>query len=136
MTEFDALVLAAGRGTRMKSPLPKVLHSLAGRPLVYYPVRAALDLGARRVVVVVSPDAREVVATVLERHLPGAPLLFAVQEEPRGTGDAAKSGLSAGSGAGRVLLLYGDTPLLQASDLAPVLEPLASGAALSLLTFQ
>jgi len=136
MSDLDAIVLAAGRGTRMRSALPKVLHSLAGRPLAYYPVRAALELGARRVVVVVSPDAKDAVERALSQHLPAAPLQFAIQEQALGTGDAAKAGLAALSGSAQVLLLYGDTPLLSATDLEPVLAPLRSGAALSLLTFQ
>jgi bifunctional UDP-N-acetylglucosamine pyrophosphorylase/glucosamine-1-phosphate N-acetyltransferase len=136
MKDLDVLVLAAGRGTRMKSPLPKVLHSIAGRPLVYYPVRAALDLGARSVVVVVSPDAAEAVERSLERHLPGAPLMYAIQEHPRGTGDAAKAGLTRLGADGQVLFLYGDTPLLRSADLLPVLAPLEAGSALAFLTFQ
>lgn len=136
MSELDVLVLAAGRGTRMKSQLPKVLHSIAGRPLVYYPVRAALDLGARSVVVVTSPDTREAIENELSKHVPGAPLSYAIQEQPLGTGDAAKAGLSLLEGSGQVLFLYGDTPLLQAADLVPVLAPLSSGSALSFLTFE
>ena len=136
MNDLDVLVLAAGRGTRMKSALPKVLHPVAGRPLLYYPVRAALDLGARSVVVVVSPDAAAAVEQALAQHLPGAPLAYAIQEQACGTGDAAKAGLARLRGEGRVMFLYGDTPLLQSADLLPVLEPVASGAALSFLTFQ
>lgn len=136
MRSLDAIVLAAGRGTRMKSELPKVLHAIAGRPLVYFPVRAALDLGAKRVVIVVSPDARAAVEGALSRHLPDAPLTYAVQEQALGTGDAAKAGLSALTDAARLLLLYGDTPLLQASDLEPLLAPLDAGAGLSFLTFE
>jgi len=135
MKDLDVLVLAAGRGTRMKSQLPKVLHPIAGRPLVYYPVRAALDLGARSVVVVVSPDARDAVEAALAQHLPGAPLAYAVQTQALGTGDAAKAGLAKLPGSGHVLILYGDTPLLEAAHLQPVFEPLARGAALSFLTF-
>jgi len=136
MRNLDVIVLAAGRGTRMKSPLPKVLHAIAGRPLVYFPVKAALDLGARRVIVVVSPDAREEVVSALGRHLPNAPLGYAVQERALGTGDAAKVGLGQLTDAGQVLILYGDTPLLQASDLEPVLTPLDDRVKLSFLTFE
>jgi bifunctional UDP-N-acetylglucosamine pyrophosphorylase / glucosamine-1-phosphate N-acetyltransferase len=135
MSVLDAVVLAAGRGKRMKSELPKVLHPIAGRPLLYFPVRAALDLGARRVVVVVSPDTREAVRVALARHLPHAPLEYAVQDSARGTGDAAKAGLSLLSDPDRVLFLYGDTPLVEAADLRPLLEPIEAGMALAFLTF-
>src|SRR5690606_6886562 len=88
--DLTAVVMAAGHGTRMKSARPKVLHEAAGRPLVYYPIRAALDAGATRVVVVVNPSVREGVAEALRRHLLDVPFELAVQETPRGTGDAAR----------------------------------------------
>ncbi|HEX7601379.1 MAG TPA: NTP transferase domain-containing protein, partial [Polyangiaceae bacterium] len=53
MRKTTAVILAAGKGTRMKSALPKVMHGLCGRPLVHYPVRAALEAGCTEVVVVV-----------------------------------------------------------------------------------
>lgn len=137
MTELAAIVLAAGRGTRMHSARPKVLHSLAGRPLLFFPVHAALEAGATRVVVVVSPDAKADVETELRPHLPGAPLEFVVQETPQGTGHAASVGLSAlPEPAGEVLVLYGDTPLLEAGDLQPLVERLAQGDVLSFLSFE
>src|SRR6185436_19359255 len=88
-----AVVLAAGQGTRMKSAVPKVLHTLAGRPLVHYPVRAALDAGCREVVVVVGHGA-ELVTAYLKKAF-GERVRTAVQPEQRGTGDAARAGLSA-----------------------------------------
>src|SRR2546423_6830121 len=60
MLKLSAIVLAAGQGTRMKSPTPKMLHPLAGRPLIYYSVRAVLDAGASDVVVVVGHGADQV----------------------------------------------------------------------------
>ncbi len=136
MTEWTAIVMAAGHGTRMKSNLPKVLHHAAGRPLVYYPVRAALDAGASRVVVVVNPATHDGVAQALAKHLPGAPLSLAVQAVPRGTGDAASVGMSAVESEG-VLVLSGDTPLLRASDLAPLVQRLGASdqPALCFLSF-
>lgn len=126
-----AIVLAAGQGTRMKSALPKVLHSVAGRPLVHYPVRAALEAGCGEVVVVVG-HGREAVEAYLTKAF-GDPrgagggagarprVTTAVQREQRGTGDAAKAGLSAvRPEAERVLLFYGDVPLLTAGDVAAV----------------
>ena len=65
MSALVAVVLAAGRGKRMKSRLPKVLHAAAGRPLVHYPIAAALAANAERVVVVVSPDTSEAIGSHL-----------------------------------------------------------------------
>src|SRR5262245_39550561 len=107
-----AVILAAGQGTRMKSALPKVLHQVAGKPLVHYPVRAALEAGCSEVVVVVG-HGREAVEAYLASAFGGAgPVKTAVQKEQRGTGDAAKAGLSGVSpGAERILLFYGDVPM-------------------------
>lgn len=125
-----AIVMAAGHGTRMKSTLPKVLHEAAGRPIVYYPVRAALDAGAGRVVVVVNPKAHDGIAAALQKHLPDAPCELVTQEVPRGTGDAARVGV-AGVDAERVWILSGDTPLLTGQDLLALTASLdASGAEL------
>ena len=134
MLDLVAIVLAAGEGKRMKSRVTKVLHTVAGRPLVYYPVKAALDAGARRVVVVVSPSNREAVEAYLsstfEREIVGV----AVQDVQRGTGDAARVGLEGVEGA-RVLILYGDTPLLRSDELMRVVAALDEqpDAALSLM---
>ncbi len=136
MSEWTAIVMAAGHGTRMKSNRPKVLHHAAGRPLVFYPVRAALDAGASRVVVIVNPATHEGVAQALAQHLPGAPLSIAVQAVPRGTGDAARVGMRAVESEG-VLVLSGDTPLLTAKDLEPLVAGLAAAdqPALCFLSF-
>src|SRR5690242_6599119 len=82
-----AIVLAAGKGTRMKSRRPKVLHEVCGRPLAYYPVKRALELGADPIVVVVGHQA-EAVEAALAAALPGAPIRFAVQEQQLGTAHA------------------------------------------------
>jgi bifunctional UDP-N-acetylglucosamine pyrophosphorylase/glucosamine-1-phosphate N-acetyltransferase len=108
----------------MKSSLPKVLHPACGRPLVYYPTRAALDLGANRVIVVGNPATTEAIFSGLSKHISTSKFEMVVQEVPRGTGDAARAGTRA-SGLGptdRVLILSGDTPLLRASDLRPLIE--------------
>ncbi len=126
MTNWTAIVMAAGHGTRMKSSLPKVLHEAAGRPLVYYPVRAALDAGATHVVVVVNPSTREGIEVALAKHLPGASISIALQVEPRGTGDATRAGIS-NVDTESVLVLSGDTPLLTRADLMPLVERLVDG---------
>ena len=117
-----AVVLAAGKGTRMKSQQAKVLHEACGRPLAWFPIRRALELGADRVVVVVGHQADEVERS-LAAALPGAPLRFALQREQLGTAHAvlaAKEALA--DHAGRVLILSGDTPLLTAETLRAVVD--------------
>ncbi len=107
------VILAAGKGTRMKSRLPKVLHPLLGRPMLAYVVEAAVKSGAERVVVVVGHGAEMVKAA-----LDSAPVTFVEQKEQLGTAHAllaAKEALSDFSGA--VLVTSGDTPLLSAETL-------------------
>ncbi len=136
--KFDrtaAVILAAGQGTRMKSELPKVMHTLAGRPLIHFPVRAALDAGCAEVVVVVG-HGRELVSAYLAKAF-GDRVKTAVQAAQRGTGDAAKAGIDAVSaGIESALVFYGDAPLLVADDIAAVANSLASSgdAVLSLAT--
>lgn len=132
LEKTTAVILAAGQGTRMKSSLPKVLHTIAGKPLVHYPVRAALDAGCGEVVVVVG-HGREAVEAYLEKAFGASAekpeyagrVKTAVQTEQRGTGDAAKAGLSGvRPEAARILLFYGDVPMLTADDVAAVARKL------------
>src|SRR5262245_53556495 len=104
-----AIVLAAGQGTRMKSALPKVLHPLAGRPMIHYVVDAATAAGAADVVVVTG-HGREQVDAYLAQHF-GGRVRTAVQAEQRGTGHAVQMALPhVGEDVGLLLLLCGDTP--------------------------
>jgi bifunctional UDP-N-acetylglucosamine pyrophosphorylase/glucosamine-1-phosphate N-acetyltransferase len=129
---LTALVLAAGKGTRMKSQLPKVLHPLCGRPLLEYPVTAAFEAGADPVVVVTSGQPE--IGRALEQRYGRERLVVVVQDPPRGTGDAVRVGLAAAQHE-RTLILYGDTPLLRARDLMGLLEALEPPAQeLSMLT--
>src|SRR5512133_857099 len=117
-----AVILAAGKGTRMKSQKAKVLHEACGRPLAWFPIRRALELGADRVVVVVGHQAEEV-ERALRASLPGAPLRFALQREQLGTAHAvlaAKEALA--DHDGQVLILSGDTPLLTPGTLGAVVQ--------------
>lgn len=141
LAKTTAVILAAGQGTRMKSTLPKVLHSVAGRPLVHYPVRAALEAGCGEVVVVVGHGREHVEKYLNETFSASAAkagnipdfmagrVKTAVQKEQRGTGDAAKAGLDAVSAdAERVLIFYGDVPMLQAEDVAAIANAQAEGS--------
>jgi bifunctional UDP-N-acetylglucosamine pyrophosphorylase/glucosamine-1-phosphate N-acetyltransferase len=135
MSELTAIILAAGQGKRMKSALPKVLHPLAGLPMIHYVVEAAAEAGARDVVVVVG-HGREEVRAYLEKTF-GERVRIAVQEEQLGTGHAARCALPLLPPEARgVFLLYGDTPLIEASLLRRLADAWSAqpGAALGLVT--
>jgi bifunctional UDP-N-acetylglucosamine pyrophosphorylase / glucosamine-1-phosphate N-acetyltransferase len=128
-TPLAAIVLAAGKGTRMKSARAKVLHELGGRALAWYPVRRALEVGAAPVAVVVGHQA-EAVEAALAAALPGAPIRFAVQAEQLGTGNAVLAARGALRGwKGPVAIVSGDTPLLQADTLRRVVAARARARA-------
>ncbi|HTP24319.1 MAG TPA: sugar phosphate nucleotidyltransferase, partial [Anaeromyxobacteraceae bacterium] len=117
-----AIVLAAGKGKRMKTQRAKVLHEVCGRPLAYYPVKRAVEAGAHPVVVVLGHQAENVKSTLCA-HLPSAPIRFAVQKEQLGTAHAVRSARNALRGfQGQVLILCGDTPLLTLETLRVVIE--------------
>jgi bifunctional UDP-N-acetylglucosamine pyrophosphorylase/glucosamine-1-phosphate N-acetyltransferase len=124
--DVGALVLAAGRGTRMKSSRPKVLFEVGGEPMVAWVVRAARAAGAGRVACVVGHGADAVEAAV-EARFPGL-ARFARQTELLGTGHAARVGLEALSDLeGPVLILSGDVPLLEAASLEALLDEVEPG---------
>src|SRR6185369_10077203 len=136
---LGVVVLAAGRGTRMRSERAKVVHTIAGKSLVLWVVDAALELGPARVAVVVGHEADEV-RGLCERHLAGrsrvAQVSFPLQRRQNGTGDAVRIAMPAFEEfTGDVVILYGDVPALRAATLRDfVARHRQSGAALSLLT--
>ena len=149
-TTLEAIILAAGEGTRMRSTLPKALHSVGGWPMLARVVEAANALGPAVIHVVVGRDGEQVKAALLsalefagEDALCDAPagtydniadkLNWVVQKKPLGTGDAARRAMPAVNDAATLLLLYGDTPLIRAQTLQPLI---AAGAenSLALLT--
>jgi bifunctional UDP-N-acetylglucosamine pyrophosphorylase/glucosamine-1-phosphate N-acetyltransferase len=105
MPSLTAVILAAGQGTRMRSELPKMLHPLCGRPLVGWPIAAALEAGADRVVVVDSA------ARPLDGKLPQG-VTCVVQPEPDGTGGAVRAAAGEIGADDAVLVLPGDVPLV------------------------
>ncbi len=131
------LILAAGQGTRMRSKTPKVLHELCGSPMLLWPVQAALDAGAEKVVVVDSP------ARALEGVLPEG-VELAVQPQPNGTGGAVVAAMAQlESQAGEtslepdtpVVVLSGDVPLVSAEAIRELTDAHAqSGAAATMVT--
>src|SRR3954470_2799719 len=109
------VIIAAGEGTRMRSSLPKVLHPLCGRPLIAWPVTAAHEAGAGKVVVVDNPKRR------LEDYLPEG-VEVAVQPEPNGTGGAVAAAGAHIDADSTVVILAGDVPLITAEALALLVE--------------
>ena len=125
------VVLAAGAGTRMKSAIPKVLHRLAGWPMVRHVLENARALEAAKIVGVVAPGARDVAAAF-------APHTTVVQNRPLGTGHAAKAALGALKGhKGPVLVVFGDAPLVTAATMRKLVDACArSKAAVGVLGFR
>jgi bifunctional UDP-N-acetylglucosamine pyrophosphorylase/glucosamine-1-phosphate N-acetyltransferase len=139
MTQFHhedtaALVLAAGMGKRMNSDLPKVLHPMAGRPLLAHVIGALDELGVGRKVVVIGHQREKVIAAFAGQE----GLEWAVQAEQRGTGHACQMAAPAlGDFNGVLLVVCGDTPLLTAGTLHALLEThKASGAAVTVLSMR
>jgi bifunctional UDP-N-acetylglucosamine pyrophosphorylase/glucosamine-1-phosphate N-acetyltransferase len=129
-----AIVLAAGKGTRMKTERAKVLHRVCGRPMVYFPVKRALEAGASPVVVVVGHQG-DAVEAALRAALPDAPLRFARQERQLGTAHAVLAAKAALKGhRGPVMILSGDTPLLTTHTLASVAEARTAPGSLAFAT--
>ncbi|MCA9005497.1 MAG: NTP transferase domain-containing protein [Planctomycetaceae bacterium] len=119
MSRPAAVILAAGKSTRMKSELPKVLHPVLGRPMIEYVLDAARAADCEKIVVIVGHKAEEVKAA-LAHH---SDLEFALQSEQKGTGHAVMmSAENLADHDGPVLVLAGDTPLLKGSSLSKLLE--------------
>jgi bifunctional UDP-N-acetylglucosamine pyrophosphorylase/glucosamine-1-phosphate N-acetyltransferase len=129
-----AVVLAAGKGARMKTELPKVMHALAGAPLLAHVLTAAKGASIDRICAVIAPGMEEV--EVVARALDPDLAVF-VQAAPQGTADAVKAAQSAFAGfAGSVLVLYGDTPLLRTETLNRLRRELDDGADLVVIGFE
>ena len=119
-TEKDNLacvILAAGKGTRMKSSLPKVMHKVACKPMLSHVVDTALLCRPRKIVVVTSSDMESVRSDIKERYF--GIVESVVQPQQLGTGDAVKAAKEALAGfVGNVIVLYGDTPLIRPETIA------------------
>ncbi len=120
--ERVAVVLAAGKGTRMRSRLPKVLHRAAGRPLLAWVLDAARAAGCRRILAVVGHGADEVRAEIGD----AGDLTWVVQAEQRGTGHALAQVEGLVAGPARLLVLSGDVPLATAATLEHLLAAAAA----------
>jgi bifunctional UDP-N-acetylglucosamine pyrophosphorylase/glucosamine-1-phosphate N-acetyltransferase len=134
MSDIAIIILAAGQGTRMKSALPKVLHPIAGIPMVSHVLATAEQLGATHIVAVVRHE-RDAVAAVIVEHLPRA--IIVDQDEAPGTGRAVELGLAGlpADFVGSVVVLSADVPLLDAATVRALIQTHAlAGNALTLLS--
>jgi bifunctional UDP-N-acetylglucosamine pyrophosphorylase/glucosamine-1-phosphate N-acetyltransferase len=118
MDKINVVVLAAGKGTRMYSAKPKVLHELAGRSLVQHTIDTANALKASAIHVVIGHE-----ADLLRKALEGQQLNFALQEQQLGTGHAVHQALAQLDKDATALVLYGDVPLIRPETLAQLLAP-------------
>lgn len=130
---FGVLLLAAGKGTRMRSATPKVLHLMLEEPILYYPLRAAQVAGFEDIAVVVGFEG-EAVENWTKDNFPAAAIIW--QPEQRGTGHAAKLAQSWWSDFDNVMILAGDAPLIKPETLSFFAERhAADGSACSFLSF-
>lgn len=129
-----AIILAAGEGTRMRSAMPKVLHALAGRPLVVHAMTGAQAAGADRLAVVIGPD-HDAVRAAVAKAAPDASIH--VQTERRGTAHAVLAARDAiAAGADDLIILFGDTPLIRPETISAMRAELAKGTAVVVLGFR
>jgi bifunctional UDP-N-acetylglucosamine pyrophosphorylase/glucosamine-1-phosphate N-acetyltransferase len=124
---LDIVILAAGQGTRMRSALPKVLHPVAGKPMLGHVIDTARKLAPRKIHVVIGHGAE-----LVRERLAADDINFVLQSEQLGTGHAVAQALPALQ-ADKVLILYGDVPLTQVETLTRLLEQ-ANDSQLGLLT--
>src|SRR5512139_2218693 len=129
--QVQCVILAAGQGTRMKSDKPKVLHQIAGKPMVQYVIEAAYSISSRRPIVVIGHGAEQVQNTIGDR------VDFVLQVPQRGTGHALlQARAKIDPDCATVLVLYGDTPFLSAETIQRLLDAQREARAiLSLVTF-
>ena len=137
MTAVDVVIMAAGKGTRMKSRLPKVLHRLAGRALVDHVMACAAGLQARRVVLITGHGADEVESAVTRSaQAAGWAVPAFVRQEPQlGTGHAVQQAVPVLPDDGVALILNGDVPLIEVGTLRPLVEA-CGGERLALLSVE
>ena len=142
--QITAIILAAGKGTRMKSALPKPLHAVGGRPMLAWSIDAAKAAGAQKIVTVLGPD-----SDAIQSWLDGAP--FAIQHNQLGTGDAVAAardtlgrntgtdtttGSGAATGSGTALVMFADNPLVSAATLQDMAARIEAGAAITVGAFE
>ena len=125
------VTLAAGKGSRMKSDLPKVLHPLAGQPMLAHVLSSAAQLGDAKQHVVIGHGAEKV-----REQISGFDVSWAMQTEQKGTGHAVAQAMPEVDPEATVLVLYGDVPLIQTDTLQKLLDETHQGQNLALLTVE
>ncbi|MEX0838119.1 MAG: NTP transferase domain-containing protein, partial [Parvibaculum sp.] len=130
----STIILAAGKGTRMKSRLPKVLHPVAGRPMLGHVLAAVERAGDARPVLVLAPGMEEI-ASFARSLLPEVSSV--IQPSPRGTGDAVRAAETAvGEDEGVVLVVFGDTPLMRSETLSGMIDACGTDTPVVVLGFE
>lgn len=141
-TSFGILLLAAGLGKRMRSPLPKILHEIGGEPLIIHILNRIKEACPKApLAIVVGPSKEKIEETIRKNpHLSSLKITFIHQEEQRGTGDAASVAMRSAWGQALLqtktplLVLPGDQPLMPTELISQMTEPLSRACALRLLT--
>jgi bifunctional UDP-N-acetylglucosamine pyrophosphorylase/glucosamine-1-phosphate N-acetyltransferase len=132
-SDTTVIVLAAGKGTRMKSALPKVMHEAAGRPLLGHVLHAVHAILPQQVITVVAPDMEDVAAYARST---GEKVEACIQSEPKGTGDATRSALDlVSSDPGVALVVFGDAAFLDSSTLVAMRDACVGGSTIVVLGF-
>lgn len=128
--KFTAIILAAGKGTRMKSALPKPLHRVGGHPMLGWSIDAARAAGATRTVAVLAPGSDEIQTWLDDTAI-------AIQEDQLGTGNAVAAARDAvGMEDGIAMVMFADTPLVRADSISALVAKVADGAAIAVAAFE
>lgn len=128
MSDISVIILAAGKGSRMKSSLPKVMHKVAGRQMLHLVIDEAKKLNPKNITIVVSDEMKDFEKEIISSH-EKTDITFALQKTREGTAHAVSTALkSIKKIEKKVLILYGDTPLISSSTLEKMLEKLDESA--------
>jgi len=133
--QTSIIILAAGKGTRMKSDLPKVMHKVAGREMLNMVIDEAKKLNPQNITIVVSQEMKPFEKEILDNHK-NHKISFVLQKERKGTAHAVQTALNNLKNLGKkTLILYGDTPLVEGNTLQKMLEKL-NDFSISVLSFE
>jgi len=128
--DFTAIILAAGKGTRMKSSLPKPLHRVGGHPMLGWSIDAARAAGATRTIAVLAPGSDDIQHWLDDTGI-------AIQQKQLGTGNAVAAARDAvGMDDGIAIVMFADTPLVRADSIAALVSKVADGAAVAVAAFE